>query len=134
MAASLLALAVECTQVIRALGRGLRRGRGGVDLVNLAESRTGAAGRFGPGRSVGLQVLAKRTVAVARPRQDRDEPAAPAVDVAHCGTRAQLGVRDVEEVGASEQIDQAVPGRHVCWIIDGVAVYEPVGQRDRPVS
>ena len=57
-------------------------------------------------RELGLQVLAERTVTVARPRQDRDEPAAPAVDVAHCGTRAQLGVRDVEEVGASEQIDQ----------------------------
>jgi len=116
------------------LHRGQWRGSGRVDLVGVTLPRAGAAGGFGPDRGVGLQVLAERAVLSAGPGHDGDEPATTAVEVAHRGPGAQLGVRHVEEVGPAQQPDQAVPGRHVGRVIDGVAVREPVGQRDRTVG
>jgi len=92
-----------------ALRRRQRRRGGEVDLIGLTLPRPGPAGGFGPGRGVGLQVPPERAVLGAGAGHDGDEPATATLDVAHRGPGAQLGVRDVEEVGAAQQPDQAVP-------------------------
>lgn len=55
-------------------------------------------------------------------------------DVTHSGGRGELGIGDVEEVGAPEQGDQLVPGRHMGGIVVGVAVRKAVGDRRGPVG
>ena len=54
--------------------------------------------------------------------------------MAHRGGGGELGVRDVEEVGAAEEGGQLVPGRDMRRVVVGVPVGEPVGDRDRAVG
>lgn len=74
---------------------------------------------------MGLDPVAKLGVLPARARQHGDEATAGAVDVVHIVVAAQLGVGDVEEVGASGHGAQRVPGIDVRNRVVGVAVGDP---------
>jgi hypothetical protein len=45
-----------------------------------------------------------------------------------------IASRDVEEVDPPQHRHQLIPGRDVGGVVGGVAVGEPVGDRDRPVG
>lgn len=63
-----------------------------------------------PGGLAALEPLAQGGVLAPRPRDHGDQaPAAPG-DVVHRLGVAELGVRDVEEVGPAGELDESVPG------------------------
>ena len=132
--ASRAALPMECTQTIAvALGGGHRRGVVVPDLVGVAEAAPRPAARLGPVGLVGLDPVAERSCppcgcGAARSRTGRRG----AWMWSMVSRLAQLGVGDVEEVGAAEQRDQAVPGGDVGGVVGGVAVGDPVGDRAPP--
>ena len=135
MPASRAALAVECTQTIRwpsAEGSGA----GKVEYTWSGSPRRAPGSRSASvhcGGWVWIQSRNQRS-SDAGAGQHGDEPAAGGGDVAHRLARAQLGVCDVEEVGAAQQRHQPVPGRDVGGVVGGVAVGEPVGDGHRPVG
>jgi len=83
---------------------------------------------------MGVRPLAQVAVLAAAAGQHCHEPAAVAIDVGHLLARAQLAVRDVEEVRAPDQLMQPIPRGDVRLVIVGVAVGEAVRERDRAVG
>ncbi len=75
-----------------------------------------------PGRRVVLDPLAKPGILVATARHHGDEAAAGAVDVLQVVVATQLGVADVEKVGAASDSAQRVPSLDVGDRVVGVAV------------
>ncbi len=75
-----------------------------------------------PVRGVGLDPLAELGVFLAASRHHGDKAPTVAVDVLHVVIGAQLGVRDVQEVGATGHRAQRLPGLHVGDRIVGVAI------------
>jgi hypothetical protein len=99
---------------------------------------TDPAGRpvvgFGPLDWDGGDAVAELAVFFAGAGQDRDEPAAMAVDVVHCGPVAQFRVGHIQEVGSPDQDNQLVPGGDVGRVIGGVAVLDTERDRDGAVG
>lgn len=56
------------------------------------------------------------------------------MDVGHLLAGGELRVRDVEELGAADERDQALPRRDVRLLVGGVAVQQAVRERHCPVS
>lgn len=117
-----------------ALRRRPRRFDGVPDLVGIAPAAAGPARGLGPGRVVVDDPVPKHRVFFAGGGQHGQEPAPVAVDVVHVVAGGELAVGDVEEVAASEERDQVVPGFDVGAVVDGVAVGHPIGDRHRPVG
>ena len=102
-------------------------------MVGVTFALPGSPGGLGPLESVRLRPLSDLAVLGARARQHRHEPPSARVDVTHLLARGELGVRDVEEVRAAGQLNEAIPGGDVRLIVGDVAVQQAVRERHRPV-
>ena len=52
----------------------------------------------------------------------------------HLLAGGELGVRDIQEPGAADERHKVFPRLDVRLVVGGVAVQQPVRERDRPVS
>src|SRR5262245_66095109 len=92
-----------------------------------------AVPHHGPLGRIGLDPPAKLSVLRASARQYGDEAPAGAIDMVHVLARAQLGIRDVEEVRPTSNGAQCVPGLDVGAGIAGIAVAAAKRDRDPPI-
>ncbi len=134
MSASLRVFWLERAQTIR-WPSAEQIGAGAVCHVSSGSSvRSRPPQRLGPVGLVGVRPVAQEAVLAAAAWKDGHEPSAVGVDVGHLLARAQLAVGDIEEVRATDDRAQLVPGGDVRLVIARVAVAQAVRDRDRLVG
>src|SRR5262249_22870913 len=101
--------------------------------VHRHEPRMRAVPHHGPLGRIGLDPPAKLFVLRATVWQYGDEAPAGAIDMVHVLARAQLGVPNVEEVGATRDGAERIPGLDVVAGIAGVTVAATKGDGDPAV-